>query len=204
MVRRFTHWPSVALSGALVLLFAIAAVATAAGPTPDPQLLSLFKTPNTEFPAVAMRVGGRPVSGQYLAYAVKQFQDSAASAGQTLTRPQAVQAVIDRLASTAAIAAEATKRGYTASDQEITAYLTAQTNGMVAEYPAVAAAVWAANGDGDAAAYINDPNVRAMTAGMLAGAKMLTAMHDADPGFDYRAFVEQLKASVSVELLFTP
>ncbi len=43
-----------------------------------------------------------------------------------------------------------------------------------------------------------------MTAGMLAGAKMFTAMLDADPSFDGYSSAEQLKAGVTVELLFTP
>ncbi len=204
MARRLIHRPSWILLGASMLLIFGAATAVAAGPTPDPQLLSLFKTPNTQFPAVAMRIDGQPVSGQYLAYAVKQYEDNAASAGRTVTRAQAVEAVVDHLTTAAAIAHEAARHGYSVSEQEVTTYLTTQTNAAVAAFPAQAAAVWAANGDTDGSAYINDPRVRELAARMIAGGKMLAAMRASDPNFDAHAFAEQLKSSIPVELYFTP
>lgn len=190
-------------AAALVLLVA-ASVTAATAPAADQSLLALFKTPNTDFPTTAMIVGGQRVSGQYLAYAVRQFQANSAAHGGPATRADAVGAVIDRLATAAAISAEANKRGYAATDQEITTYLTSQTEGALAIDPSKVAAVWSANGDKDAAAYLADPAVRAIAGRMIAGGKLLAAMQAADPSFDPHAWAEQLKSSVTVQLFFTP
>lgn len=204
MLRKLTRRPAFGLAAGLVFALVITAAVAAAGTAPDQQLLSLFRTPNTQFPAVALRVDGQPVSGQYLAYAVKQVEENATAAGQTMTKAQAVQAVVDRLAAAAGLADEATRRGYTASDAEITTYLTRQTQAALATNPAGAAAVWAANGDADGNAYVNDPKVRALTARIIAGAKMLEAMRAADPSFNDQALGEQLRAGISVQLYFNP
>lgn len=193
----------VATLGALVLGFTTVAVVWAAGPNPDPRTLALFRTPNTDFPDVAMRVDGQSISGQYLSYAIQALKESDPVA-QSLTRPQLVAKVVDRLTVSAAMAAEASKRGFAASADEVTEYLTTQTNGMVADFPEQAAAVWAANGDADASAYIADPNVRHLAARMIAGSKMLAALRSADPSFDDLAFANQIKSGIKVELFFKP
>jgi hypothetical protein len=189
---------------AALLLAGTTALVWAGGVQPNHALLDLFKTPGTGYPSVAAVIDGREVSGQYMAYAVKQIQQNAATAGKSVTRTAAVNQVVDRLASAAAIAKEAARRGYSASEDEVTAYLQQQTDGAVQLDPASAAAVWAANGDADANAYIHDPAVRALAARMIAGSKMFAALTEADPKFDVAKFTQALRSKIMVEVRFTP
>lgn len=189
---------------AALLLAVTAALAWAGGVEPNRALLGLFRTPGTGYPSVAAVIDGREVSGQYMAYAVRQIQQNAATAGKSVTRAAAVNQVVDRLASAAAIAREATRRGYSASEDEVTAYLQRQTDEAVQLDPSSAAAVWAANGDADTNAYIHDPAVRALAARMIAGSKMFAALTEADPKFDVVAFTQGLRSTITVEVRFTP
>ncbi len=109
-----------------------------------------------------------------------------------------------RLSSAAATEREATRRGYVVSDAEITAYLTTQTDRALQVDGDVARTVWEANGYATAQEYIQDPAVRGVARQMLLGSKMFSDMTKADPGFDVQSFVAKLKASVDIEVLFTP
>jgi len=131
-------------------------------------------------------------------------QDNATKNGVKVTRAAAVKQVIDRLATGDAVAKKAAALGYTVSEAEITAYLTDQVNKALQLEPAGIAAVWAANGNADADAYVHDPNVRAIAARLITGGRMLSDMAAADPKFDAKAFTTSLRATVKTTLRFTP
>jgi len=187
-------------------LAALAFTATVlAGRPVDQHLLNLINTPNNHYPEMAMRVDGQAVTGQFVEAAVARIMDNAASQGRAVSRHDAQQAVIDHLVRRAALVDEAHRRGFTASDSEVTVYLARQV-ALKQQDPnqAAANAIETANGDASDVDYSNDPQVRAGVADQIAATKLLDSVSAGSPNFDVDTFVSSLTSNVSVELFFTP
>jgi hypothetical protein len=153
---------------AIALLVAATSIVVAQGNV-DQGLLSALTAPNQGFPAIALTIDGQSVPGLQLARAVAMGQANAAEAGKPFDRRAAIEQEIDRLVLKAAVAREMARRGYTASDAEVTAFLTQQGQEFSAQAPAQWAALLQADGLTNLQSYIDDPLIRDAARQMLAG-----------------------------------
>lgn len=188
-----------AISAVLVL----GVVAIASGKPGKSALKELWNTPSV-YPEVAVTVNGVPISGKWLSYAVVATQTNERENGKAVSsRKKAVQEAIDSIVDAELINQEVAKRGYTASNQDVTDYLAAQVADLLAhpdpDNQSLLDIVGVATWDD----YVAHPAVREDVRKQLASATMFAEL-EADPKFSLEKFKKELRRGAAIRVLFTP
>lgn len=210
MNRSWQGWDllrRIAVVGGGLALVGLVAVATVSAVSPfgapNPAVVSRMQTSNGDFPTTAARIGTHVVTGVALGHLVAEIQANARP--RTVSVSDAAAEALQRLQSRWAMVDEATRRGITVSDTEVTSYLEAQVASAehgTAEQRSAFASVLAANGETDASAYVKDPRVRTYTHDSLMMRDLIERLLSANPKFDWQAMQAQLAAKMPVETLY--
>lgn len=189
-----------------VLLLAVGlatAVAVNGAAAQEHSLSELRRVANTEFPAIAARVNGHPISGQYLSYSVALIQQQSVARGQPASFQSATKQAIDRLVNRQVMIDAAERHGVRVSDSEVSAYLQAQVD-RAADAPAEQySEVLALNGNKDLSAYAADPRVRQHVRELLMMKKLVDSLTARNPRFDWLAYRDHLRTQAKVELYYS-
>jgi hypothetical protein len=177
------------------------------GATPsaiDQSLLSLFETPNSHYPAVALTIGTEAISGSAFEVQVKVALTSAASHGISESRSQVEQDAVEKLRERYALVQAAQAAGVKVTDAEVTAYIASQEN-LAKQDPnqARVSAVMASHGDPSYTAYAADPTVREHYRELLEMQKLVAPLLADNPAFDLPSYARSLAAKVPVHMFFT-
>jgi hypothetical protein len=185
------------IAAAVVILVAGLSVASAAGRSPM-SVLSLLHQPTSAYPSVAMVINGHAISGSAI------NEDVAAGEANGLSHSAAIQAAVDRAINRELLYEEAVRRGFGASDAEVTAWFARQVD-AANQHPEIASTVQdvlAANGDTDLQAYTHDPAVRAHIKRLITSTKLLNSLYAQDPNFDLAAFESGLRTKANIDIRF--
>jgi hypothetical protein len=179
---------------------AVGVVSARSGQAPDQKLLALYRTPAGKLPAVALRINGHVIGGQFLAYSIAALMQNSAAHGQPMTRAEATAEAVTRAVDRQLLLDEANRRGITVSDSELNAEMTAQVEGAKSfadQSPFLAAMAF--NGNASYDEFAKDPKVRNELSERLRMSKLIAILRQEDPAFNLETVRSALRQGGRIE-----